>query len=228
MMVWSVQRWVGGRGRADLVLEGPHRLLRDVMEQDQAWCMNRVDAIVQFIESTVDVYSMRDGLEETVRMVLDRWWQGADEAGSPVRVFLDKFVSSDAIRCTLLMREACRACLRGMERLVRDVLGVTEGPESAGTTREPYEPYEPYDRYDAYALLDLMRVCDGCISRLGSMDHSDAALPVDEDVLRDVASDVFDISQQCEVVTGILPDVALAGKRLQCQLVAALQRMEQP
>lgn len=220
MMVWSVQRWIRGRSRADLMLDGPHRLLREVMERDQAWCTKRVDSIVGFMESMVGVHSMRGGLEEIVRLVLNRWWQGTDEAGSLAGVFLDKFVSSDVIRCTLLMREACMACSRGMERLVKDVLGVTGGTERAGTPTEPYEPY------DANALLDLMWVCDGCIYRLGTIDHSVAALAVDEVVLRDVASDVLDISQHCEVVAGILPDVALAGKRLQCQLVAALQRME--
>ncbi len=123
MMVWSVQRWVGGQRGTDLVLDLPHRLLREVVERDQAWCLKRVDAIVGFMETLAGVYSMRGGLEEIVRLVLDRWVRGASEVGSPASVFLDKFLSSDVIRRTFLMREACRACLRRMELLIRGVLG---------------------------------------------------------------------------------------------------------
>ena len=253
LMVWSIQRWIRSRSGGDMVLEGPGSILREVVRRDEEWCLNRVDALVLFIESLIGVRCMRGTLAELVRDVLGRWCDGnvgeggglVDAAEPLENVLMDRFVSSDAVRSALLMPEACGVCLDRLQRFIRDGLGVRRAPEgievAKGVDRTgramrdthgpPAESLTATDLStcsespDVYTLMDLLWVCDTCISRLGTAEQS-SAVSIDGEVLGRVASDVFDVSQQCEVIAGILPDVALAGKRLQCQLVAALQRME--
>ena len=252
LMVWSIQRWIRSRSGGDMVLESPGSILREVVRRDEGWCSKRVDVLVMLIESLIGVRCMRGTLAELVRDVLGRWCDGnfaedgglVDAAEPLENVLMDRFVSSDAVRSALLMPEACGVCLDRLQRFIRDGLGVSRAPEgieaakgvdrTGRAIRDTHDPLAELtatdlstssESPDVYTLMDLLWVCDTCISRLGTVDQS-PAVSIDGEVLGRVASDVFDVSQQCEVIAGILPDVALAGKRLQCQLVAALQRME--
>jgi len=108
---------------------------------------------------------------------------------------------SDGIRGELLLRAVCRLCLELLQGVVSEVLGEGNG-------------------HDVELLEDVIELCVMCISRL------DASSIVGEAVLRDVAAAVSEISHKCDVVAGMLPDLALSGKRLECQFVAALQRLE--
>lgn len=229
MMVWSVQRWIGGRSGGDLVLEAPGCVLLEAVERDHVWCAERLDVIVAFIESTLGVEVLRGAHEEIVELALRRWCDGREqntttdlalpdnaEWDALYSDFLTKMVASDGIRGELLMPSASHLCLERLQRLIDDVLFLS--PETPPMISAPHTV-----SFDSHTLLDLIWVCDACISRLAAR-----ALPVtvSETVLRDVAGSVIDIAQKCEVVAGLLPNVALAGKRLQCQLIAALQRME--
>lgn len=208
LLLFSAKDWINGRN--DLLLLDPGLVLVAAVQRDHEWCADRMEAIVAFMQSTLGVEALRDAHEQVVRIVLRRWctigggdeWDGGDGGdGGHYSRFLTVLAESDGIRGELLLRAACRLCLELLQGVVSEVLGEGNG-------------------HDVELLEDVIELCVMCISRL------DASSIVGEAVLRDVAAAVSEISHKCDVVAGMLPDLALSGKRLECQFVAALQRLE--